>query len=360
MNKQHRLYALQDLFAALAIVLLLQVGTRFDTTVGTVSEGGTYGPLHSGPKRVRKSSSLKQAERAKLRNPSSSASKSASSKSASKAASSTATSSKASSAAASSTLSALDQFIKDGTGTCLSDRTCTTDVQQLANKHDCSKDASCKAVLRSWWLQYWFAPECIGGSCRALDALVRAGTLPPATLTCIDDQRCRSMLAEFRAGEVGCIRDEACHAALQELMNHSECTALGWCKNVSLLHEHYRTHVAECANPDSASCKTAHVKNMLAAESRNEYDCVMDMQCHHALINLSSRLTSDANSACYLWKACREYMAEQKKWACDTVKRDDLCKLYGGYLQFFKDKPTCVALSYTQTCKDGLKKAMGK
>lgn len=353
------------LFAALAIVLLLQVGTQFDTAVGTVSEGGTYGPLHSGPARVRKSSGVKQAERAKLRNPSASASRSSAKASSSQAASSvrsSVASSVASSAASSSAVNPYDEFIAKGTGPCLNDRTCKNKVSAFINAYECASDAKCLGVSRSYWLQTQLAPECMTNAqtCADVDTLVRIG-LNDNEQKCLNDQMCRGMLAEFRMGEVGCIRYEPCHTALQSLMKRSECAASNWCGTLSWLHTYYATHIAECANPDSATCKTAEVKNKLGRNNYSSDECQMDKQCHRALINIDAELIgNDATSACYLWKSCRDYMVMNKRWACETVKRADYCKMYGGYLQFFQDKPTCVALSYTQSCQDGLKKAMGK
>lgn len=65
---QRRMYLLQVLFAGLAIVLLLQIGTRFDRTWGAVPRTPTYGPLqlHSGaplPKIIRSTRAQLAAER---------------------------------------------------------------------------------------------------------------------------------------------------------------------------------------------------------------------------------------------------------------------------------------------------------
>ncbi len=358
-DPRKRLLALQTGFSALAIVLLLQVGSRVGepwVLSGQASSGaGALPAIHYSPSsepkddlatgKAGKSAIAQKRKQERSAQSSSSSVHSCSVKNV-------------------PGCVAMMEAMAAGDGACMANAVCAAEIEKYLKKTmDCEWEttdvARCEALSRMYWLMQSFVPECKNDAalCASIGTQVTTG-FSLTTRACLDSTPCRELLSQFRTGNIACLRYEACRNALTEIRQSSQCKD-AWCKNMQKLEAYYAKNALKCP-VDSLTCITNDNKAFLAPEDSRSY-CQLGTPCWMEMRDLQKRMTSRPDPVCFLWTDCREEMEMTQHWACNTVHREPMCSQYTNLLRLWStEKPTCIELSYSDSCKQAVNKAVGR
>ncbi len=248
------------------------------------------------------------------------------------------------------------------------DNSCFADEKCNRNAWICYlSKAECDAIQKRYWAFNVFFPECLqtrSEDCMKGVEYIMSKDAPKALQDCVSSPICAEFLANFRKGDFVCRRYSACQDALESLVQNAWCDQFKWCDNMRTINDIYSKDWQKCPSIEGADCKDKLGLKPYISTAERRTKCRYDHNCANAVRELAESLNfydeyNLPNAACFLWPECKEEFSMNKRWACETVKREPNCTHAKNVWKLLTEtNKSCVTSGETATCQALLKQAL--
>lgn len=225
----------------------------------------------------------------------------------------------------------------------------------------------CAAIQKRYWAFNVFFPECLetrSEDCMKGVEYLASKDAPKALQDCLKSTICAELLASFRKGDFVCRRYSPCQDALESLVQNPWCDQFKWCDNMRTINDIYSKDWQKCPSIEGADCKDKLGLKPFISTAERRVKCHDDINCKDAVTDLAESLNhyqkyNLPNAACFLWPECKDEFSMDKRWACETVKREPNCtRVKNVWKLLTETNKSCVTSGETATCQALLKQAL--